>query len=133
MIAKRVDERTIQDDFVEILRSHGMWVRALVGSMMQPGLPDLMIVSRHGRIMLCENKVWRNVRPPTVATQLHALLDGPQRGSIIGELWKRKSHTWVYAFEMRDGCSLDAGWLTDGTGLWYINFVDVSEYFAEMR
>lgn len=133
MIAKRQDERSCQDDVVEIFRSHGLWVRSLVGSLLQPGLPDLLLVSRHGRIMLLENKVWRNVRPPTTAAQLAAQLDGPQRGSIIGELWKRESHTWVYSFEMRDGVCMDAGWLTDGKGIWYITFSDAAEYFAELR
>lgn len=99
MIAPRIykDEHDCQEALIALLEMHNCYVRKLHGSMLQPGLPDLLIGTPRGFLFTAENKFWRNLRNP-VGDDFTNLLRGPQKVNIVAGMWRRKIYSPIYAF-----------------------------------
>jgi len=90
-------EAQFQDKQVELLRKKGCVVTPLVGHSLMSGMPDLWVLNKFGAHFFIENKVWRN-KGTQVEGQITDLLDGPQRITILSEMWPRNVFCPIVAF-----------------------------------
>ena len=92
-------EAEFQDRIQHALRERNVYVRSLVGNMLQSGLPDMLVIPPSGFVFHVENKVWRKRFPPNAKDDFVGLLDGPQRRVITEEFWGRSAYCPIIAFE----------------------------------
>jgi len=83
------DEHKFQTDFKENITKYNGHCPSLVASMFMAGMPDLIVNTTTGYTFYMELKVWKNLQHPQEASQVHALLHGPQIGVIRKTLWPR--------------------------------------------
>jgi hypothetical protein len=112
----------MQQDFKDLLEMEGCYTRILQANMLMAGMPDMSITARGGKLMMVENKMWKNKFPPSDAVEsFRPLLRPAQRASIIMEFWPRKSAVYVIAWTI-----MGYGYMTDG----YTIYQDSMEHWA---
>lgn len=122
-----IDEHSCQKDFVDLLRADGAYVRVITGTLLNPGIPDMYVCTKSGRQFLIENKMWRLKGEPQTPADLAALLKGPQRNFILGEVWRRKGLLFIVAFTYKG-----EAWVTEGLGVYRNTLEGWAQYFANL-
>ncbi len=120
------DEHAAQQELIEQLEMHNCWVRKLHGSMLQPGLPDLMVATPRSFLFVAENKFWRLSRKPSL-TDFVGLLRNTQRITIVANLWARKVYAPIYAFTASSIVHM-----TDGTNIFETTIEQLATYTKEL-
>lgn len=123
-------ESKFQDAFQLELRKRHCYVRSLVGSMLQSGLPDMLVISSCGFQFCVENKRWTKKYAPTCKADFYDLLIGPQRNTIINHFHGVKAYCPIVAFirDEPDYCY----WFDGDTHISKIQWVFLAKYFAEL-
>jgi hypothetical protein len=107
---RHITEHTVQQDFKDHLEIEGAYVRIMQANMLMAGMPDMFICGVSGKILMVENKMWRNKYPPSDPVgSFRPLLRPPQRACIIANLWPKKSPVYVIAWTV-----MGYGYMTDG-------------------
>jgi hypothetical protein len=124
-------EAEFQDRMIDALRERNVYVRALVGTMLQSGLPDLLIISPTGLTFHCENKVWEDRRPPSCRDDFVKLLKGPQRNVITNGFWARRAYCPMVAFNK---ALITDAWFYDNLRdtVVYNKWIAFVDYFARL-
>ncbi len=123
-------EAAFQDLFQAELRKRHCYVRSLVGSTLQSGLPDMLVRAPSGYLFLVENKRWTKKYAPTSKADFYDLLDGPQRNVIINQLHGFGSFCPIVAF-IRD--QPDYCYYFDGaTHISKMQWIFLAKYFSEL-
>lgn len=123
-----ITELTCQKDFLDLLRGDGCYVRVvLTGGLVNPGFPDMFLCNKTGRQFWVENKMWRLKGDPQTPADLVALLKGPQRNFIIGEVWRRGGLLFILAFTYKG-----EAWVTEGKGVYRNTLEGWAHYFANL-
>lgn len=122
-------EADFQDKMIEHLRLNHCYVKPIVASALLSGFPDVIIRNKKGMWFPMEHKVWVNKNPPTRAEQLIGLLEGPQKVTIITDIWRYKGLCPLLAFNK---CNDGTAWYTLGTNCTHVNWKDFANRIASL-